>query len=144
MVRALIDAELADFVCGAVAIVAATRDEQLRPQIHRGWGPQVSGDVMTVCLDGAPPAPAAPLAVTCSRPSSYRTVQLKGAVTASGPMTEADRERVAAHVRELVVETTPLGVEAIGRLCADELTTVTFVVAELFEQTPGPLAGTRL
>jgi len=151
----MLDAQTRALLGRGVAIVAATREADLRPEIARGWGPAVGADGMTVrlCL-GDPPGSRVrrnledngAIAATFSRPTTYRGVQLKGTVTALGEPTEEDRERVRGHVAAFVDEVTQVGV-APGmaiRFLDDRLFAVTFEIREVYDQTPGPRAGAAL
>src|SRR5262245_40998315 len=47
-----LDPEVVEFIHGGVAVGVATRDDDLRPEFARGWGPQVSADgrSLTLCV----------------------------------------------------------------------------------------------
>jgi hypothetical protein len=76
------------------------------------------------------------IAVTCSRPSTYRTVQLKGVATELGDPTGGQLEAVQRHLDSFIRE--------VETVLGADLLSVTFEVREVFEQTPGPKAGERL
>jgi hypothetical protein len=147
--------DVAAFLVGGVAIVVATRDDELRPEIARGWGPAVAEDraSVTLCVGVAPDSRTranlegnGAVAATFSQPSTYRTVQLKGGAV---DVTEPDGKqlaRVQEHLEAFVDEVRQVGLEPDrGRaLLEPELLAVTFDVRELYDQTPGPNAGARL
>jgi hypothetical protein len=147
--------EVATFVTGGVAVIVATRDGELRPQIGRGWGPDVSpgGDALTLCI-GVPAGSrmrsnleqGSPVAATFSLPTSYRTVQIKGDVLELGEPTAAQLARVEEHYDVLARETEQVGFsrELLRRLIDRALVAVTFSTRELYDQTPGVNAGARL
>jgi hypothetical protein len=147
--------ELVSFLESGVAIVVATRDDDLQPEIARGWGLEVdtTAGTATLCLD-APPgsrtrtnlAGNGALAVTCSRPSTYRTVQLKGSALELREPTGEQLTAARRHLEAFVEEVGKVGVEPEGArtFLGDELVSVTFDVRELYDQTPGPRAGERL
>jgi hypothetical protein len=147
-----LDPHVAAFLARGVAIVAATRDADLQPEITRAWGPAVvqDGAAVTLCLGDRPGARTranlehnAAIAATFSLPTTYRGVQLKGTVTALGEPTEADLGRMREHVAAFAAEVVQLGIppdRALGFL-DDRFLAVTFTVAEVYDQTPGPLAG---
>lgn len=86
------------------------------------------------------------IAVTCSQPTSYRTVQLKGRVaTIADPSAEqlADVDR-HAEAFSSEAEQVGLGPGSGFRLLDRALVSVTFNVAEVYDQTPGPNAGARI
>jgi hypothetical protein len=133
----------------------ATRDDELAPQVTRGWGPRVSGDgaAVTLCV-AAPPGSATlanlesngAIAATFSLPTSYRTVQLKGTVAELCAPAPEHLARVEEHVEAFADEVEQVGIpRAMARLLIDaELVAVSFSVRELYDQTPGPNAGGRL
>jgi hypothetical protein len=142
-----------DFICGGVSIVVATRDDALRPELGRAWGPLVEGGTVTLCV--ATPAGSAvranleangAIAATCSLPTTYQAVQLKGRaldVRDAGPEDEA---RASAHLDAFMAEVAQIGMsqELRRTVVGGPLFTVAFAVAELYDQTPGPGAGGRL
>ena len=147
--------EVAELLSRGVATIVASRDEELRPEIARGWG--INLDTYraeaTLCIEAAKGSTMrsnlegnGAIAVTCSLPTSYRTVQLKGEafeLRAPTPEQLVDVERHAeafAHEAEQVGLPTGAG----RRLVDPELTAVTFSVRELYDQTPGPSAGSPL
>jgi len=145
---------VAELVAGGVATIVATRDERLRPSIARAWGVKISddGSALTLCVEAPDDSPtrsnlipAAPIAVTCSRPTTYRTVQLKGEVTAVRAPEAGDLASVDEHVGAFSREAEKLGLAADcgRRLLGPELLAVGIRVHEIYDQTPGPGAGGR-
>jgi hypothetical protein len=150
-----VGADLVSFVQRGVAIVVATRDHDLRPEITRGWGPHVSADGASVTLCVTAPQDSKTLsnlkgngaiAATFSLPTTYRTVQIKGSVEDLCTPTPEQLARVEAHVAAFVDEVEQVGIprNMARRLVHPELVAVSFAVRELFDQTPGPKAGSRL
>ena len=151
----VISEELAEFLRGGLAVVVATRDQNLRPEIERGWGIQLGEgpSTVTVCVCVPPGSHAqanlaanGAIAMTCSLPSTYRTVQLKGTAVALGAPTEEQLAAVRRHVDLFVEEVAELGVRPEGArsFAAGELISVTVAVRELYDQTPGAGAGAPL
>ena len=147
--------DLAELVRAGVAVVVATRGAELRPELGRGWGPALSDDGarLTVCVEAAPGSTmarnlesGAPATAMLARLKSRTTVQLKGAVVEVAAPTPARQNAVAEHVDRFVAEMAAVGSsESIARgFVARELVTVTIEVAERFDETPGPDAGTPL
>jgi hypothetical protein len=147
--------DVVELLSGGVATIVASRDEELRPEIARGWGIRISDDrsEATLCIEAAEGSPMranlernGALAVTCSLPTSYRTIQLKGEasdVRAPTPEQLADVARHAdAFAREAEQVGLPLG--TAQRLVDPGLAAVTLSVRELYDQTPGPNAGAAL
>lgn len=147
--------DLADLVRQGVAVIVATRDGQLRPELSRAWGPALSEDGarLTVCVEAASDSAMArnlnsgsPAAATLARLASRTTVQLKGPVVDVATPTQNRLDAVTAHVDGFVAETAVVGVpEAIARaMVGPDLLTVTIEVAERFDETPGSGAGRPL
>ena len=102
-----------------VAVVVATRDGELRPELSRAWGPALSEDGahLTVCVEAAPDSAMArnleagsPVAAMLARLTSRTTVQLKGPVVEVAAPTQARLDAVSAHVDGFVAETALVGV----------------------------------
>jgi hypothetical protein len=150
-----VEIEIADLVREGVAVVVATRDEEMRPALSRAWGPALSEDGahLTVCVEAAPGSAMArnlesgsPAAAMVTRLSSHTSVQLKGAVVEVATPTQDRLEAVAAHVDGFVAETAIVGVpEELARaLAGQDLLTATIEVAERFDETLGSGAGRPL
>lgn len=142
-------------IAEGTATVIATCDEALRPALTRGWAVAVStdGGELTLCLEAADGSPtrtnleaSGAVAITCSRPTTYRTVQVKGEVAAVEEPTAEQLEAVARHAAAFSAEVEPLGLppRAGERLLGGGLVAVRVRPLEVFDQTPGPKAGTRL
>jgi hypothetical protein len=145
-----------EFIHGGVAVGVATRDDDLRPEFARGWGPEVSADGRSVTLCVSAPEGSrvqanlernGAVAVGFSPPTIARAVQVKGVVAAMREPEAADLERVKRHVRLFVAEAERIGapVELSRRMFVGTgLVAVEFSIDEVFDQTPGPTAGRRL
>ena len=141
-----------------VSITAASRDERNVPRIGRCLGCRVSADSASVTVFIASAqyqsffdalAASRAIAVVFSLPSTHRTLQLKGADAAVGPLAPGDAEIISRHVDNFVDELAALGypretVRAYHWCEGAELRAVTFTPTSAFEQTPGPGAGAPL
>jgi hypothetical protein len=150
-----VDAELANLHDRGVAIVVATRDDEMRPEIVRAWGIEVADDGMTarLCVSASRDsrtmsnlAGNGAIAVTMVLPSTYLMIQMKGHVTEIGEPTAAQLERVDAHVAAFVAEVEPVGLpaELARRYVHYDFIAITVAVRERYDQTPGPHAGARV
>ncbi|HEY1365501.1 MAG TPA: pyridoxamine 5'-phosphate oxidase family protein [Gaiellaceae bacterium] len=150
-----LDAELAEFLTGGVAAIVATRDDGLRPQIARAWGirPSPDGARVTLCVEaaagsrtGANLEANGAVAATFSLPTTYRTVQIKGEAVGIGEPTADQLAAVEEHVAAFSRESEQVGIAPGGgrRLLDLRLAAVTVAVREVYDQTPGPKAGTPL
>jgi hypothetical protein len=137
------------------AVVIATRDGRMRPQIARAWAVQhIDGGAIRLCVEAAPRSRTRcnldqhrEIAVTMARPTTYRSVQIKGTVIELGAPTPEQRDLVDAHQRALAVEAAEVGMP--GRLAArilnaTSLVSVAVAVHEVYDQTPGTPAGEPL
>jgi hypothetical protein len=82
-----------------------------------------------------------------ARPTTYRSVQMKGVVTELAEPSAEERDLVDAHERALAVEAAEVGMPprlAARILNATALVSVVVAVHEVYDQTPGTLAGGRL
>jgi hypothetical protein len=148
--------DVADLLRLGVAVVLATRDAALRPQIGRAWGPLVSdgGHTLTLCVEARAGSRVrenldslTEAAVNATQPSTYRSVQMKGQVTA---VTEPIAEQVAAakeHFAAFAADASEVGIPprmAPRFFHPQVLVAVTLAVHEAYDQTPGPAAGGTL
>lgn len=147
--------DLAEFLDGGLSILVGTADERARPECTRGAGVTVdrAADRLTLYLPTCGAARTLEnlrangrIAVTFSRPHDHRTYQLKGRVRAIGDSSEADRQRqqrwLAAFSEQLAIVGVPRPV--MRRWQIHPSVAVELEVEELFEQTPGPGAGSRM
>jgi hypothetical protein len=84
------------------------------------------------------------IAVTAADVSTLRSVQLKGRVQQVDPPTEHDLELVHEHSSQFfqaIASTDGIDVDVARRMLALSVVAVEFVVDELFDQSPGPAAG---
>lgn len=153
------DAALKAFIESGVSVVVGTRDEGLVPEIVRAWGPHVNRDrrSIRICVPEATSVRTRTnvvgngrIAVAFSLPSNYETVQLKGRHLRTTQPTVDDLLRVDRHRESFAGVNESIGVprarvEAFWRreLAGSPLfVTIHFVVHAIFNQTPGPAAGT--
>ena len=147
------DIDLIDLVRRGVAVTVATRDEVMRPEIGRAWGPEVSedGKRLTVCVEAPTGSPMArnllagsPAAATITRLASHATLlMLRGPVVAAGPPGPDRLDLVAGHVEAFVAEAAAVGVpEPIARgLVGPDLLCATIELAERLDDELGRGAG---
>jgi hypothetical protein len=84
------------------------------------------------------------ISVTAADVRTLRSVQLKGRLTLVEPPTEHDRALVQDHSErffESVYETDGHARDLVQRMLAISLISVEMVVEQLFDQSPGPGAG---
>jgi hypothetical protein len=156
-----ISAELKAFLESGVSVVVGTRNADLVPEITRAWGLLVSKDrkSISLCVPIATSrktldnlAGNGQMAVCCSLPINYKTVQVKGQFIETADPSRADLMAVERHGEAFGNLNESVGVprqrtEAFWRR---ELETSTVLVRlcffpeRIFDQTPGPDAGSPL
>jgi hypothetical protein len=159
--RISIDDELKAFLESGVSVLVGTRDAGLNPEITRAWGPRASRDRKSVrlCIPLATSRKTlenleenALIAVVFSLPSSYKTIQLKGHCVETLEPNAADLRAVERHREAFCSLNEGLGVarHLLDSFWRAELATSPALIAirfqpdEIFDQTPGPKAGSRL
>jgi len=152
----VLDPATVEFIHGGVAVGVATRDDGLRPEFARGWGPEVSTDGRSLRLCVTAPEGSrmranleqnGAVAVGFSPPTIARAVQVKGVAGTVDEPEPADLDRVERHVRSFVAEAERIGAppELSHRMFVGAgMVAVQFSIDEVFDQTPGPTAGRRL
>jgi hypothetical protein len=161
MLTAALTEELTRLAEGGVAVIVGTRDANRVPEMARGWGVRVLPDRQQVELSIAECSGRRTLdnltgnqqiAITLAIPSTYRSIQIKGrALETSVPLPE-DLERVDHHREAFLQEVESVGLARplAARLFAAEmevspaLVKIRLSIDEIFDQTPGPKAGSRL
>jgi hypothetical protein len=150
-----ISEELAEFLESGVSILVGTRNAELRPSSHRAFGARVDRATsrVTVLLPIATAARTRAnlesnreIAVAFSRVIDHRSVQLKGPCTEIRDSDAADRAVQERYRAQYFGTLALIGLpEALlQRATWWPSLAVTFQVREAYEQTPGPLAGSRL
>jgi hypothetical protein len=141
---------------GGCGVIIGTVDADGAPHVSRGWGISVvSAEPAEVrlLLDAGDTVAALNLrsngrvAVTGGDIRTLHSIQFKGEATAVAAATDDDRLRAAQYAHDFFgninsVDGTPL--DLLNGLEPDGFTACTVRIAELYDQTPGPGAGTRL
>ncbi len=154
----LLDAEQADFVCGAVSITAAACHSGGLPNLARATGCRLSPDrrTITILLAATPAAGlledvrrTGSIAVVFSLPANHRTLQVKATDARIVPLEAGDEALTARYVDAFVGGLEQLGYPGPVLRCllaadADDLVAVTFTPTSGTSQTPGPEAGAAL
>jgi hypothetical protein len=154
----VLDEDHAAFVQSGLSIVVASRSTENIPSVVRALGCRVASDrrTITVLMWAAQAAAllddvraTGTIAVVFTRPSTHRTIQVKGTDAAVVPPAEGDSD-IVARTTNLLVEGLdglgfPPGVVRTSLRCdPDELAAVAFTPGAAFDQTPGPRAGKPL
>lgn len=151
----MIPEELADFVASGVSVLVGTRDAAWAPDAVRGMGARVeaAGRELSVFLPCATAGTSLAnltdngrIAVCFSRAADHRSIQVKGRVVAISPADDEDHRAIDRYRNLLVDSWSFVGVprRLTLRMAAWPAVTVRFTVDALYEQTPGPVAGTPI
>ena len=141
--------------------MVGTRDAELVPELVRAWGPRISGDRKRVSVCVAMAAGARTignlkdnnrLAVTFASPADSNAIQLWGRCIRTGRPDRDDLSAVHQHRDAFARVNTGLGappafIEALWQrelAGSPDMVTIRFVVERIFNQTPGPDAGSPL
>jgi hypothetical protein len=143
------------------SVMVGTRDSELVPELVRAWGPRVSRDRkhVSVCVATAAGGKTlanlrdnARLAVTFALPSNSNAIQVWGRCIGTGRPLRDDLAAVQQHRDTFARVNTDIGVPRpfIEALWQHELAgspamvRIRFVAEQIFNQTPGPDAGSPL
>ena len=154
----VLDADNARFIGGGVSIIVSSRNAANAPELVRAHGCRVSRDRRRVCLflqAGQAGLLLADIrkngriAVVFTRPTTHRSLQLKGDDAALARLRPHDAARVAGYRDAMVAELEGNGIsEALTRALlaggGDGLVAIEFTPVAAFVQTPGPDAGKPL
>ncbi len=141
--------------------MVGTRDAELVPELVRAWGPRVSRDRRRVSVCVAMGAGAktlgnlrdnARVAVTFALPANSNAIQVWGRCVGTGRPDREDLTAVQQHRDVFAQVNKGIGVPLpfIEALWQRELAgspgmvRIRFVAEQVFNQTPGPEAGSRL
>jgi len=148
-------AELVSLLDGGPSIVVGTVDPHRIPHCMRATGARLDGahQRATVYLPKATShtsmhnlGSTRRIAVTVSEPASHRTFQLKGRVNEIRDPTHDEETFIDEYIAQLTVQLGRVGLPStlVSRLHHRPCWAIDFDVSDIFTQTPGPGAGTRL
>ena len=147
----------AEFIRRFTSMSVATRDAQMRPVVGRALGCRVSADRrrLTIYLSASRAAHLldclrdnGAIALAVTRPTTNESLQFKGKVVEILPLSADDSAEIAAYRESFVAELASVGYNpefSRGVLAGgDDSVAVVFEPVAMFNQTPGPKAGTKL
>ena len=153
--------EVKTFIERGVSVMVGTRDSELVPELVRAWAPRVNRDRKSVSVCVAMAASARILdnlrdngrvAVTFAFPGTSQAIQIWGCCLGTGQASPEDMAAVREHLDAFAQINQGLGVPIpfIEALWQRELggspamIKIRFVAEQVFNQTPGPGAGSPL
>jgi Pyridoxamine 5'-phosphate oxidase len=154
----MLPSDIVEFLHGPLVFALGTRSAKLRPAMARPFGAFADGprdriSIFLANVQGEPHlanlADNGLVALTAGEARTHRNYQFKGRVVDIHPSTAAD-----AVVRDLYLDKLvayfekeyfmPLPENFFRGYVAEPSTTITFRVEKIFNQTPGPNAGTPI
>lgn len=147
--------ELKELIEAGVGMVVATRDAEMRPDLCVAMGVSWSEDpqFFTVYIDSQRSKQAlrniqdnSHIAVSLSRPCTFKAAQLKGRVVKVREMNDLDREQSKKWSEGYRKEIRLIGVmsDAALGLLRNPDTAAEVRIENIYNQTPGPNAGRPL
>lgn len=154
----LIDLQHAAFLQSGISLCIGACDNRHVPTLARATGCRISADRrrVTMFVSATQAAPVlrcirenGAITAVFSRPSTHKTVQLKGKDAVVGGLEAGDMERIEHYRGSFARELEPMGFDEmlIRTLLAAppaDLVAITFTPVEAYSQTPGPNAGEPL
>ena len=156
----MLDERLVAFLESGCSIIVGIVGDDGEPHARRGWGIDVldagAGRIRLLleANGGGPRGPglegwagAPRIAITGADIHTLYSVQCKGAVVRAEALTDDDRARheaFCAAMFEHIHEVDGFPLEMIVRMRPNDLVALEVEVDELFDQTPGPRAGTPI
>lgn len=153
-----LDPRVAAFIGGQRSIIAASRDARGRPSLMRACGLRIDAvhGVLSIFLARSQAArllddiaASRRVAVVVSEPSTHRTMQLKGVDARVDPAAPEDLATLPPYADQLDAELQSIGLPpsfARAMIAVDpaDVVAVRFTPTEIYDQTPGPRAGTAI
>jgi hypothetical protein len=146
----VLDEEMVSFLHGGCALIACTLDAQGDPYAARAWGLTVlcsEGEVRVRLLVKPEDAGSGRIAITGTDVPTLRSLQLKGHILGIEPTTEADLAKADKYTDDFyddIVGTDHIPRDLLERARPREFVACVVVVEELYNQTPGPRAGSSV
>ena len=141
---------------GGCALIVGTVASDGTPHASRGWGlslAEAEARQVRLMLDfddevaAAHASAGAPVAITAADVPTLRSVQIKGTCVAVEPATDEDYE-TSARFREAfytdIEENDGTPRAKLERLTPSRLVAVVVAVQDVYDQTPGPRAGSAM
>lgn len=151
----MIDPQLARFLEEGLGIYVGTRDDSLRPNGARALAVAVAdgGGELTVHLAAVAAERLLPdlrsngqVAVSFARPVDDRACQIKGVFAEARPTSDGERAAVERQWQGFLAQLEKIGIPeaATESWVRWPATAIRLSVTAVFEQTPGPHAGTPI
>lgn len=146
----MLDDELVRFLQGGCALIVCTLDPDGEPFASRAWGLTVlsAEDPVRVRLLATPDVSAlGRIAITGTDVPTLRSTQLKGCIVASEPGNDLDAAKSRKYTDAFYSDvelSDRVPRDLLDRMTPTDFLALTVEVEEMFNQTPGPRAGSSL
>jgi hypothetical protein len=146
----VLDEEIVRFLHGGCALIVCTLDSDGDPYASRAWGCTVlgaEGGVRVRLLVTPDVLAKGRIAITATDVPTLRSLQLKGHVADVEPMTEGDAMKSEQYIDDFytdIASTDRIPRDLLERVRPREFLACTVIVDELYDQTPGPRAGSSV
>ncbi len=146
----MLDEGMVSFLHGGCALIACTLDAQGEPYASRAWGLTVlcsEGEVRVRLLVKPEDVASGRVAITATDVPTLRSLQMKGHIVDVEPMTDADLAKSEQYTTDFyddIVATDHIPRDLLERVRPQLFVACTVVVDELYDQTPGPRAGSSV
>ncbi len=150
MARAAVSEALRELLEGPCGLIIGAVGADGLPHAGYAWGLRVldAGTSIRVIAESGPAFNVgAAMAVTGSDVGTYRTIQIKGVIRSAEAATPEDLYLAKVHIEQFVsevvtVEQSPR--EAVESFPSIEFDVYVVDIEEVFDQSPGPNAGTAV
>ncbi len=151
----MLTTELVEFLESGVSLLCGSRDANLRPECCRAVGATVARErtsltlllnAMTARRTIANLEHGGPIAMTASRISDYRTIQIKGMAKPARAATDAEHEIANRYLLAFTESLYQVGLQRaiVRRVRVTPTVAVELSIDQVFQQTPGLHAGSLL
>lgn len=151
----MVGAELSSLFEIGAALVVGTVDSDGEPRATRAWSADVidpaAGRIrFTMTADdevSVANLATGRLSLTAADVRTFRSMQVKGTVAAVGPPTTDDLALMSARIDlflQTIHETDGNPLDGLRRMLPHQVLAIEIDIDEVFDQTPGPDAGTAL
>jgi hypothetical protein len=148
--RFVLDDELVRFLQGGCALIVCTLDADGEPYASRAWGLTIisADEPARVRLLSTPDvATSGRIAITGTDVPTLHSIQMKGSVVAAERGNDEDVVKLVQYTAAFysdVQASDHVPRDLLDRMTPSELLALTVEVDDLYDQTPGPRAGSCL
>ncbi len=148
--RLVLDDELVQFLQGGCALIVCTLDADGEPYASRAWGLTVisADEPVRIRLLATPDVvTSGRIAITSTDVPTLHSIQMKGSVVAAEQGNETDALKLVRYTAAFysdVEASDHVPRDLLDRMTPAEVLALTVQVDELYDQTPGPRAGSCL